>query len=75
MISDNSDSRTLLTAGQNDTQIQQPVIYRQEDIILPVPDTLLTYPGIFENMPLTLQQIITVLGCNFELKENKAQGL
>lgn len=74
MISDNSDSRTLLTAGQNDTQIQQPVIYRQEDIILPVPDTLLTYPGIFENMPLTLQQIITVLGCNFELKENKAQG-
>ena len=26
MISDNSDSRTLLTAGQNDTQIQQPVI-------------------------------------------------
>jgi len=52
----------------------EPVRYPQQKENLPDAGTLASFPGIFENMFLTLEQIISVLGTSFELEENTAQG-
>lgn len=52
----------------------KPVEYPQQKENLSGADKLTTFPGVFENMFLTLEQIISVLGNNFELEENIAQG-
>ncbi|HOP72119.1 MAG TPA: hypothetical protein PLO77_02575 [Thermoclostridium caenicola] len=46
----------------------------QQEAELPDAAFLSAYPGVLHCMSLTLEQIITVLGTNFELYENTAQG-
>lgn len=48
--------------------------FRQNTPALPDAQTLSSYPGVLESVSLTLEEIITVLGTQFELLENKAQG-
>ncbi|NMA67379.1 MAG: hypothetical protein GX957_14295, partial [Clostridiaceae bacterium] len=64
------------TSSEKENRVSdlKPVKYPQRKEKLPGIDTLTTFPGIFENMFLTLEQIITVLGNDFELRENLAQG-
>ena len=63
-------------AGKNptvstDTETQ---VIDQVNEILPDAAFLSTYPGVFKCMSLTLEQILKVLGSNFQLFENTAQG-
>ena len=46
----------------------------QQEVELPDAAFLSTYPGVLHCMSLTLEQIFTVLGTQFELYENTAQG-
>ncbi len=54
--------------------IQTPGENAQKTENLPDIDVLTTFPGVLESLSLTLEQLITVLGTQFELLENKAQG-
>lgn len=65
-----------VNAGQSITpnNMEKPVEYTQKTEALPEINTLTTFPGVLESMSLTLEQIITVLGHQFYIDENKAQG-
>lgn len=62
---------TPLPSGHLSTK---PVEYVQKTEKLPDVGTITSFPGVFETVGMTLEQIIKVLGTQFELKENKAQG-
>jgi len=48
--------------------------FRQKTPYLPDIQTLSSFPGVLESISLTLEEIVTVLGTQFDLEENKAQG-
>ena len=52
----------------------EEVLIDQENEVLPDASFLSSYPGVLKCMSLTLEKIISVLGTNFELYENSAQG-
>lgn len=54
--------------------LQEPVNYVQDEEKLPDKDSVVSFPGIFDIMPLTLEQTIKVLGSDFKLIENRSQG-
>ncbi len=53
---------------------KEPVENAQEIENLPDAEELTSFPGMLESLSLTLEQLVTVLGMQFELIENKAQG-
>lgn len=61
-------NRGILSANTADQVIDQ----QEEE--LPDAEFLSAYPGVLQCMSLTLEQIFTVLGTEFELYENTAQG-
>ena len=67
----NTGGATPLPSGHLSTK---PVEYVQKTEKLPDIDALTSFPGVFETVGMTLEQIIKALGTQFELKENKAQG-
>jgi hypothetical protein len=53
---------------------ETPVEYKQNAENLPEAKSLTTFPGVLESMSMTLEQIVTVLGTQFNLIEDKAQN-
>lgn len=56
------------------TPTAQPQIVEQTNETLPDASFLSTWPGVLKCMSLTIEEILTVLGTNFELYANEAQG-
>ncbi len=48
--------------------------YVQQTEPLPDAHTMASFPGFLESLSMTLEEIVTVLGTQFELDENKAEG-
>lgn len=65
------------TTGLSDpaASAEGPIEYPQKTEYLPDIKSLTTFPGVLESMSMTLEQIIKVLGNDFDVVENHAQGL
>jgi len=72
MVASDSDNPGNKLPAKNETA--DPVSYVQDKEKLPEKDYVTSFPGIFDIMPLTLEQTLKVLGSDFRLYENKSQG-
>lgn len=68
------DTSPTPSSSHSSTPASAIIEYPQNTENLPAAGSLASFPGVMDSLSMTLEQIITVLGTDFDLIENKAQG-